>query len=607
MRWRKKSLQTAGDDQQWNGRGNQLDGFPAGFCEGIASPQLARKQDARAQAQACCPRKHDGWNLERTMRDHEGQQAPGHAVLRAAGQHRADLQSVVEKKPERSQPGSQASGKGHETDAHVVGHDAGGRLRFHRQHGIGPHLVVVDFVHHRRPQPKRGEVRTQQGDQHAEPEAGQKHRRGQQEIGKHAPQQARIAVPQELPQRPEGNPPAGVDKIVCAADKLVQVLFERARGRIGADAGQIGRRLPVQQTKFAQLWESELLYPAVFSLPQERFQTGPMILSAIDPRMSDHTCGNRNKPKSKEPKSNEPKAMNQAEERTFPDYGKPRPALDATGFERRSFADQLSIETPEQVALTFPVAGIGSRFVALLLDHLIQFGLVIVVLLLFVLVRAAFGAQHFESLGSKWFLALMIFFFFLLFWGYFALFEAFWRGQTPGKRAMQLRVIKDSGRQITLFESLARNLLRVADYLPSLYLAGVICMLTNRRNKRLGDLAAGTMVIHERAETQPLLYSGTFLRQEFSAPTPSDPWFTATAAASPFAANAAARLSHRDLAVIEAFFARSLNLPLEVRAAMAERILREMTDRMGVTVPDGTPERLLEGLRIVLRGLPRRS
>ena len=68
-----------------------------------------------------------------------------------------------------------------------------------------------------------------------------------------------------------------------------------------------------------------------------------------------------------------------------------------------------------------------------------------------------------------------------------------------------------------------------------------------------------------------------------------------------------ARLSPGDLAVIEAFFARALDLTLEVRAAMAERILKEMTGRMGVTIPDGSPERLLEGLRTLLRGLPRRS
>ena len=105
---------------------------------------------------------------------------------------------------------------------------------------------------------------------------------------------------------------------------------------------------------------------------------------------------------------------------------------------------------------------------------------------------------------------LLIFFNFCIVWGYFALFEAYWHGQTPGKRAMKVRVIKDSGRQITLFEALARNLMRVIDYLPSLYLVGVITMLCNKRNQRLGDLVAGTIVVHERLDEPSLLYQTSY-------------------------------------------------------------------------------------------------
>ena len=91
-------------------------------------------------------------------------------------------------------------------------------------------------------------------------------------------------------------------------------------------------------------------------------------------------------------------------------------------------------------------------------------------------------------------------------WGYSALFEAFWNGQTPGKRLFNIRVIKDSGRQITLFEALARNLLRVVDmFPPPVYFVGLVSMLCNRQQKRLGDFVAGTIVIHERASEQPRL------------------------------------------------------------------------------------------------------
>ena len=293
--------------------------------------------------------------------------------------------------------------------------------------------------------------------------------------------------------------------------------------------------------------------------------------------------------------------------------------MEQAGFARRSFADQLSIDTPEQVVLEFPVAGIGSRFVAVLLDHLIIFGGFLGLLLLFLAVAAAGGKHMMESLPGKWFLAGMIFLSFLLIWCYFALFEAFWRGQTPGKRVMKLRVIKDAGRQITLFESLARNLLRIVDYLPSLYLAGVITMLCNKRNKRLGDLAAGTMVVHERGEAQPLLYTGgyaaaiprngmLFAPDAFSrAAAPAlEPWRATPVAEAMFPADAIARLSAHDLMVVEAFFARALDLPLETRAAMAHRILAEMTAKMGVSVPTGNPERALEAMGAGLRGGGRR-
>jgi uncharacterized RDD family membrane protein YckC len=268
-----------------------------------------------------------------------------------------------------------------------------------------------------------------------------------------------------------------------------------------------------------------------------------------------------------------------------------------SSFERRAFADQLSIDTPEQVALEFPVAGIGSRFVALLLDHLIQLGAFILLGLVIFAVIAAAGQRGMEKLAGKWFIAGVTFVSFLLIWGYFTLFEAFWHGQTPGKRIMNLRVLKDAGRQITLFEALARNLLRVIDYLPSMYLAGVVTMLCNKRNKRLGDLAAGTMVVHERAEAQPLLWTGTAPASPFS-PAPMLPGL--------FPADAVARLSSQTLVIIETFFARALDLPLETRAAMAYRILAEVTAKMQVAAPEGNPERSLEALAVQLRAQARR-
>jgi uncharacterized RDD family membrane protein YckC len=274
-------------------------------------------------------------------------------------------------------------------------------------------------------------------------------------------------------------------------------------------------------------------------------------------------------------------------------------------WEPHSFADQLNIATPEQVELQFSVAGIGSRFVAVLVDHLIQVGFYIVAALVFAfMVDAGVGAQL--NPMNKWFLALFIALNFCLIWGYYVLFEAFWHGQTPGKHVMKLRVIKDSGRQITLFEAMTRNLLRFVDYLPSLYLVGVITMLCNKRHQRLGDLAAGTLVIHERPSEQPLLagHGTSFFPQH--APFAHDPRLPS---ASPFAAalpaDAIAKLGPEDLLVIEAFFARALDLSLDTRAQVAQRIAAQMAAKMGIALPDGNPERLLEAVAYAMRGSAR--
>lgn len=274
----------------------------------------------------------------------------------------------------------------------------------------------------------------------------------------------------------------------------------------------------------------------------------------------------------------------------------------------KGFADQLNIETPEQVELRFPIAGVGSRFLALLADSVIQGIGEFLLILFFVLVasstkRTAIGAM--SGSAGKWMVAGILLVNFLLFWGYFSLFEAFWNGQTPGKRLLKIRVIKDSGRQITLFEALARNLLRVIDMLPTLYLVGVISMICNREQKRLGDFVAGTIVVHERSDEQPLLShnSRTFTAALYPQPMeevsqPVGAWLPG---------DGVARLDAGDLNVIETFFSRALDLELEQRAAIASRVAVRMSAKMQVQVPDGvTPERALEAIAHAMRSQGRR-
>jgi uncharacterized RDD family membrane protein YckC len=159
--------------------------------------------------------------------------------------------------------------------------------------------------------------------------------------------------------------------------------------------------------------------------------------------------------------------------------------------------DQLRIDTPEQIALELPLAGIGSRFLALAIDTLIQsvFYLITAFIFLFTL---PLGSSVLTFLPKLLGPALAIFILFAIYWGYFAFFESIWSGQTPGKRYAGIRVIKDSGRPITAFEAIGRNLMRAVDGLPGIYGVGLVCMMCNRQSRRLGDFVAGTVVVHEK-------------------------------------------------------------------------------------------------------------
>ena len=152
--------------------------------------------------------------------------------------------------------------------------------------------------------------------------------------------------------------------------------------------------------------------------------------------------------------------------------------------------EQLIIETPEQIDISFQKAGIGSRFYAALLDTL----LLILILLIGYYVNRNFISELGDTLGN-WLGALGGIIVFALFWGYYMVFEVTTNGQSPGKRALGLRVIKDGGYPVGFADSAIRNLVRVVDFLPFFYGAGLIVMLITSNWKRLGDLAAGTLVV----------------------------------------------------------------------------------------------------------------
>lgn len=239
--------------------------------------------------------------------------------------------------------------------------------------------------------------------------------------------------------------------------------------------------------------------------------------------------------------------------------------------------DKHTIETPEQLRLDFAVAGIGSRFLALAIDTLIQMAVVVLIFI----VLAAFASVRvlaFRGLPSVWLLAATSASFFLLFFGYFAIFEILWNGQTPGKRAIGIRVVKDSGRPLTAAESMGRNLLRIVDQLPGFYAIGIVAAILNSRNKRLGDLVAGSMVVRESslASIKPV-------------------WQTTRTETGPLLGGNA--LSLEDLALVDAFLNRRNELAPDVRSRMAAQILNQFRSKLPPVADSGlSTESILESL-----------
>ena len=167
------------------------------------------------------------------------------------------------------------------------------------------------------------------------------------------------------------------------------------------------------------------------------------------------------------------------------------------------FFNRITFQTPESVELEFTLAGIGNRALALLIDYTI----LIVTLLLFVLAWSVLSTQllnfveDFFTNGKNlgvWLLAIFFIIAFAIYISYFVFFETLWFGQTPGKRFAKIRVVRDDGRLIGLQQATLRALLRPFD--ETLFIGAFLIML-GPREKRLGDLAAGTIVIQAQTPT----------------------------------------------------------------------------------------------------------
>ena len=197
-----------------------------------------------------------------------------------------------------------------------------------------------------------------------------------------------------------------------------------------------------------------------------------------------------------------------------------RPGSDRAG---GTFSARQVIRSPEQVALDFCIAGPMSRVLAFSIDYILIF--VVELILFLVLLLGLFAAADLERLAA-WFesagqglegvgsspgaellflmLAIWIVVEFVLQWAYFVVCELLMQGRSPGKAALGLRVVRDGGLPIALRESMVRNLMRMVDMLPSSYFLGLMSMIISGEHKRLGDYAAGTLVVRD-GKLEPVL------------------------------------------------------------------------------------------------------
>ena len=227
------------------------------------------------------------------------------------------------------------------------------------------------------------------------------------------------------------------------------------------------------------------------------------------------------------------------------------------------------VETPEHVDVQFELAGVGSRVAAALLDVLLQtLGLVGLWI-----IGSAIAGDVFSSRGMarSWFTAVMILLSFCLLWGYFTLFEALNGGRTPGKQALGIRVVMDTGRSITPTAAVVRNLVRLLDsYFPFSFLPAVLSMFLHPSNKRPGDMAAGTIVVRDHP-TDWTLGGPVPAAEEASEPLETGP----------------PELSEDEFRLLDRFLGRINDLTPEVQVRITTDLVQRFEPRIPRRTTDG--------------------
>ena len=242
----------------------------------------------------------------------------------------------------------------------------------------------------------------------------------------------------------------------------------------------------------------------------------------------------------------------------------------------------IDVRTPESIAFSYELAGLGSRFLALVIDQVLQ------VLILLALVfgvgliarRIAFAglpppSAAAEKIAGAIVIAAMVFVVFMIFFGYFIVFETLWNGQTPGKKALGIRVVRDGGYPVDFGASLVRNLIRVGEVALGYYAVSAISAMISPENKRLGDLAAGTIVVRDAR-----LSAASLLRRQAETPSYAPTLY----------------LSGDERALIKRFLERRDALDADRRRELAAKLAKRVRERVPPELARLDDEGLLERL-----------
>ena len=248
------------------------------------------------------------------------------------------------------------------------------------------------------------------------------------------------------------------------------------------------------------------------------------------------------------------------------------------------YEDRVTIATPEGVHVDLTLAGLGSRFIAALIDTIIK---VVASLGFFIFLfggSALLGGSEVSAVGAAFFYVIM----FAIWFGYDVVFETLMAGRTPGKRWTGLRVVRMGGRPVGFIASSIRNTVRFVDFLPSLYLVGMIAVLVTRMNQRLGDLAAGTVVVREQPVAPPP-----------KPPNPAHGYLAPLPVPVPSSVETwdVSAITSDDLATIRRFLERRGHLTPHARMHLAQELAARLQPKV-VGAPPLAPEAFLEYVNV---------